>query len=528
MNLLRTAAILMAILTILGAGSAVLAAEQWATDPATGAKVGIMLADDGTLVSVSWSGPTAGGLAEGQGKLQFVFKSKDGQETKAQAVAEMKAGKLNGKATVKWSTGDSYDGYCQDGLLNGLGIYRLADGSTYQGEFVNGRYEGRGTFTFSDGQMYDGDWKNGVYEGRGTYKWPSGITYEGEFSRGHKEGRGGQKWPDGAAYDGDWKNDKRDGKGIHKNPNGDIYDGDWKNDAPNGFGTIKRANGDTYQGGIKDGSHNGQGTYRWSTGETYEGEWKNGLRDGQGVSKLPNGEIYEGEYKNNYREGRGVYTWPNGNVYRGEFKNGVREGQGSMKDADGKVIYEGLWKNDQRAGAASGGGSPDSGATGSAKADKVLGIPWGASESDARRIMKERPGTEYWFTNKEGAANVQSYIGPFNNEKAGIHVYFYQDKMFQVIISHVVSADRLPDKFNELKNGMTQRYGTPSSETGQYLDAKAFWELGGGYKAGLRIRKNPYNQPDRPFEIQLSYWHLATYLVVHPEEKPGAGPGKDF
>lgn len=456
MKFLRAAVFFISVF-VLG-GTAAQAAELWAADPATGTKICIVSNIEGlTLVSASWSGPAVGGLAEGQGKLQYVYKDKGGKETTAQADAEMKDGKLSGKASVRWSTGDFYDGYYQFGWRHGQGVYRYADGREYEGEWKNGLQEGRGAMKYANGWRYEGDWKNNLPEGNGTLKGSDGTTYQGEFKNGRPEGKGVMNFADGTVYEGDFKGSKKDGRGIQKWADGATYDGEWRDNRPEGYGTFKYSDGSTY---------------------------------------------------------------------RGEFKNGVREGQGVMADTAGKVIYEGLWKGDQPAGGA-GTGSKQS-ASGTLKADKVLGIPWGASQDETRRIMKERPDTKYWFTNKEGKAEVQSYIGPFNNEKAGIHVAFYQDKMFQVLVSHVPTEDRLMGKFNELKGGMTHRYGPPVSESGKYLDSVATWDLGGGYEAGLRMRKNPYNQPGRPFEIQLSYWHRATYDMAYPGTGTGAGAGKDF
>ncbi len=162
------------------------------------------------------------------------------------------------------------------------------------------------------------------------------------------------------------------------------------------------------------------------------------------------------------------------------------------------------------------------------QAETVLGIPWGATETEAKRIMQQRPNTAYWYTEKDARKTWQVYMGPFNDDRADIRVFFYQGKMFQVIIAHHLSEDNLFAKFNALKNGMVSRYGAPSREGGKYLDSEAFWDLGGGIRAGLKIRKSYLNKPEIPFVVQLAYWQRDIYLLVNPEEKGAAGPGKDF
>ena len=51
----------------------------------------------------------------------YIEKDKNCNEIKAQADAEMKAGKLDGIASVKWSTGSSYEGRYKAGVFSGRG-----------------------------------------------------------------------------------------------------------------------------------------------------------------------------------------------------------------------------------------------------------------------------------------------------------------------------------------------------------------------------------------------------------------------
>ena len=113
--------LLVGLLLIATSTTALAAVEAWTADPATGSKIGVVFLTDGlTLVSANWSGPTVGGMAEGQGKLQFVYKDKPGTETKVQADAEMKAGKLDGHVSINWSDGDSFAGQKVRGRVSEL------------------------------------------------------------------------------------------------------------------------------------------------------------------------------------------------------------------------------------------------------------------------------------------------------------------------------------------------------------------------------------------------------------------------
>ena len=341
MKLVKVIVLLLIIGTFgLKADAAALATEQWITDPANGSKICIMFRGDGiTLVSASWSGAVVDGKADGQGKLQFVYKDKAGKETKVQADAEMKAGKLDGKVSIKWSDGD--------------------------------------------------------------------------------------------AYDGDYK----------------------------------------------DGQRNGQGIFKYSSGQSYEGAWMNGMANGYGVGKT----------------------------------------------SDGKIFHEGEWKD----------GKPMI----PLKTDKVLGIPWGASEDEGKRIMLNRAKTTFYAGNRDAKQSWQIYVSTYNDEPARVEVFYYQGKMYQVGVHIYDEVDQVLEKFNTAKKGMTERYGAPRSETGKYLDSRVYWDLGGGYAAQIKIGKNPIPQlpaswgpsqlPWRfPFAVSIIYGHPATAEIIN--QGSGGTSGKDY
>lgn len=102
-----------------------------------------------------------------------------------------------------------------------------------------------------------------------------------------------------------------------------------------------------YLGEVTNGQANGGGIGIWTTGSVYRGEWKNSLRHGQGNFQWADGEKYIGAYVNGKREGMGVYLWPSGDKYDGEWKNDRRNGQGTLYDLDGRIVFSGLWVDDQ-------------------------------------------------------------------------------------------------------------------------------------------------------------------------------------
>ena len=103
---------------------------------------------------------------------------------------------------------------------------------------------------------------------------------------------------------------------------------------------------DGYDGEYKDGKFDGQGTYIWSDGDMYEGEWKDGKVHGQGTYTYSSGTKYVGEWKDDQRTGQGTMTYYDGAKYEGGWKDGKRHGQGTQYNEEGKIYFEGEFKED--------------------------------------------------------------------------------------------------------------------------------------------------------------------------------------
>ncbi|MCJ7664230.1 MAG: hypothetical protein MUO24_08310, partial [Desulfobacterales bacterium] len=257
-------------------------------------------------------------------------------------------------------------------------------------------------------------------------------------------------------------------------------------------------------------------TIKDKDGKEYQGqgeaEMLAGLLNGKAVIKWSDGESYDGYYKAGQREGKGILKLADGSVYEGEWKAGKMEGTGVLKDAAGKIIHEGAWKDDKPV-------------THSAqpKTDNVLGIPWGASEGEAKRIMLQRPNTVYFSANSDANTRWHTYMGGFNDYGAKIQVHFYQGKMYGVGVFLPSSEDQLLDKFNSVKQGLTQRYGPPLMDKGKYLDSVAGWDLGGDYIVIIEIRKNTDTVFIEPFAVMISYQNQATQNEIDKGKTPTSG-----
>ncbi|KJS28859.1 MAG: hypothetical protein VR64_22335 [Desulfatitalea sp. BRH_c12] len=240
------------------AAPALWASESWATDPDTGCKIG-WVSQTYSLVKASWTGPETDGKAEGNGVATLTLRKpatrgQQGEELQITADGTMHAGKLDGKVSLKYSSGASYEGDYKMGVRDGKGIYKWVDGRVYDGDWQNDGMSGKGIVKLPDGSYYDGEWKNSWPNGHGIGVYPSaGLTFEGEFKDGKREGKGTTKWRNGQTYEGEAKGGLMHGKGILKYANGHVYEGEFSNDKINGYGTLKDASGKViYEGQWKD------------------------------------------------------------------------------------------------------------------------------------------------------------------------------------------------------------------------------------------------------------------------------------
>ena len=113
-----------------------------------------------------------------------------------------------------------------------------------------------------------------------------------------------------------------------------------------GQGTYKYKDGKQYSGGWKNGRQHGKGTVRFVNGTIYVGDFMHNKKHGKGEFIYSNGEHYEGDFYANLRHGRGKFTFEDGSWYEGQYHNSVPHGKGVICDANGDVIQDGYWYND--------------------------------------------------------------------------------------------------------------------------------------------------------------------------------------
>lgn len=88
----------------------------------------------------------------------------------------------------------------EQGQPNGQGANFLSDGSpaitplvdaadaSKSGRWMNGKVQGRATQRYPSGDRYDGMFKDGDFEGLGVFNWKDGSRYESEWAAGERNG----------------------------------------------------------------------------------------------------------------------------------------------------------------------------------------------------------------------------------------------------------------------------------------------------------------------------------------------------
>ncbi|MCZ6840548.1 MAG: hypothetical protein O7G13_14900 [Alphaproteobacteria bacterium] len=136
---------------------------------------------------VLWSGDCAvADIAKGPGVVQWIL---DGEKTD-RFKGSLVNGRRQGKGTMQWADGGSYDGAWRSDKRDGRGVMVWPDGSRYEGDWSNDRRSGRGIMAWADGQHYKGRWRDDQPHGSGTMKWADGTGFEGPFYKGKPNGKG--------------------------------------------------------------------------------------------------------------------------------------------------------------------------------------------------------------------------------------------------------------------------------------------------------------------------------------------------
>ena len=273
------------------------------------------------------------------------------------------------------------------------------------------------------------------------------------------------------------------------------------------------------------GMPNGKALLRWNFGLSFEGEYRNGERT-RGVIRY-DGETYDGEFYLDVFHGKGTYRFKNGDVYEGDWAAGKRNGFGKLTAADGKVKYQGEWKDNHPIN--------DPALTRTLKG--FLSIPWGTSRADTEKAMKARDGNYiktnlflykngvYYGTGKTANGSEYSYfLTKFNGQPAFIWAHSYEDKFYLGKVVLFNTEQDILSSFETVRKDLTERYGAPSRESGKFMDSMVVWDFQGGHFIGLKIERLGYDKVNFAFlpqhadlrEIVKRPFNLALYYAYKP------------
>ena len=152
------------------------------------------LAPDAT---VTWTGGCAGGRAQGEGTLRWVW---DG-----------------GKETSE-STGNLKDGKRHDGQW----VFRDQDGNVQEGPYVDGKRHGQWVERLAGGGGAEGPWVDGKRHGQWVVRQANGIAGEGPFVDGKRQGQWVWRLADGGVHEGPYVDGKQHGQWVFREPDGAV------------------------------------------------------------------------------------------------------------------------------------------------------------------------------------------------------------------------------------------------------------------------------------------------------------------
>lgn len=313
---------------------------------------------------------------------------------------------VNGKGTMVYTIGDTYEGDFVNGKKAGHGTYTFKNGQVYVGQFSDNLRNGKGKFTFSDGSIYEGSFVNDNFIGHGIYTAKSGSKQTGKFTVGQivdlrsnlvdtywgkaeiveilgdkykvrnlinrtteivteqriRPFTAPVKYEIGQKVEvmdkGIWYKGEIIGNEVEYNDHYRIRFEATTNRSDMsesvrfirpGIGSSNAQTSPSTSKCVSGECRNGFGKAVLPDGTTYEGNFVNVKANGKGKVINPDGSVYEGDFVNGKFEGQGTLTITKDEIYIGQFSNGSYNGKGKATFANGSK-YDGDWVNGNKVG----------------------------------------------------------------------------------------------------------------------------------------------------------------------------------
>nr|XP_057937241.1 alsin-like isoform X2 [Doryrhamphus excisus] len=226
--------------------------------------------------------------------------TREGRFKDAQYTGSWHAGRVHGRGTMSWPTGQTYTGNFKNGLEDGYGECVIPNNM------------------LNKAGCYQGHWRDGKIHGFGIYRYATGEVYEGCFSDGQRHGYGMlssgklDKTSSGV-FIGQWVFDKKTGYGVYDDiTRGEKYMGMWLDDERHGSAVVVTQYGVYYEGNFKENKMSGPGLLVSDDDTAFRGEFSEDWTvNGKGVLSLANGDSLEGHFSGEWNAGlkvAGTYT----------------------------------------------------------------------------------------------------------------------------------------------------------------------------------------------------------------------------
>uniref|UniRef100_A0A4W4FDB9 Alsin-like PH-like domain-containing protein n=1 Tax=Electrophorus electricus TaxID=8005 RepID=A0A4W4FDB9_ELEEL len=171
------------------------------------------------------------------------------------------SGKPHGRGILKWPDGRTYTGTFKNGFEDGFGDYIVPNKTLnkcdhYQGQWKDGKMHGFGTLRYASGEVYEGSFQENMRHGHGMMR----------------SGKLNSTSP--SVFIGQWVQDKRTGYGVFDDiTRGEKYMGLWQDDQRQGTGVIVTQFGLYYEGNFSGNKMMGTGVLLSEDDTTFEGDF---------------------------------------------------------------------------------------------------------------------------------------------------------------------------------------------------------------------------------------------------------------
>ncbi|XP_061108623.1 histone-lysine N-methyltransferase SETD7 isoform X3 [Conger conger] len=100
----------------------------------------------------------------------------------------------------------------------------------------------------------------------------------------------------------------------------------------------------------EDGQPHGFCTVMYSSSDRFEGRFVHGEKNGRGKFFFFDGSTLEGFYVDDALQGQGIYTYEDGGALHGTYVDGELNGPAQELDTDGRIVFKGQYKDNNRCG----------------------------------------------------------------------------------------------------------------------------------------------------------------------------------